>query len=78
MTESSGTGWLTFLAALGVMSGLMVEDIKALKDWSEMFTPAFFGSFLGHFGSVILAFLGGKVMPTNRSGAERTRSTDTN
>lgn len=70
------TGWVVFLAAIGMMFGLLSVDIVALKNFDEMYTPLFVGTFLGHIAAVITAFVGGKLIPPTRDGTERTRSSD--
>lgn len=70
------TGWIVFLAAVGMMFGLLSVDIVALKDFNELYTPLFVGTFMGHIAAVITAFVGGKLIPSERNGTERTRSTD--
>lgn len=57
-------GWSLGGAALAMMMGLMAADVKAIKDWSEVFTPVFVGTMMAHASAVIMAFLGGKLIPT--------------
>ena len=59
------TGWTIFIAALGMMATLTAADIKDLKDWSEMFHPGFVASMLLHFGTVVAAFVAGKIIPSS-------------
>lgn len=78
MTKTT-TGWVIFLAAVGMMFGLLSVDIVALKDFNELYTPLFVGTFMGHVAAVITAFVGGKLIPNApepRVGTERTRATD--
>lgn len=75
MTQTT-TGWLVFLGAIGMMFSLLAVDIVALKDFHEMATPLFVGTFIGHIAAVIGAFVGGKLIPAERDSKERTRSTD--
>jgi len=77
MTNSSQTttGWVIFIAAIGMMFGLLAVDIVKLKDFSEVTTPLFVGTMMGHMASVITAFIGGKLIPESREG-ERTRKDD--
>lgn len=57
------TGNLIFVAALGaVLLGLSTE-IKGLHDWPEALTPAFVGQTMWHIGSVIGAYVGGRLIP---------------
>jgi hypothetical protein len=57
-------GWVVFAAALGMMAGLMSVDVSNLHDWNEARSPSFVGTCLGHFGVVVAAFVGGKLLPT--------------
>lgn len=57
-------GWVLGLAALGMMFGLMSIDFVQMKDLNEIKTPAFIGNQLGHIANVIMAFVGGKLIPT--------------
>lgn len=77
MTESAQTttGWIVFVGALGMMCGMEAVDIVALKTWSDMQTPIFVGATIGHMAAVILAFVGGKIIPESRTG-KLTRSDD--
>lgn len=70
------TGWVIFLAAIGMMFGLLSVDIVALHDFNQMATPLFVGTFLGHVAAVITAFVGGKLIPAERDVNSKTRSTD--
>jgi len=58
------TGWLLGAASMFSMLGLMALDIKALHSWSEALTPQFIGSLFAHVSTVGMAFLGGKLIPT--------------
>jgi hypothetical protein len=58
------TGWMVFLAMLGMMAGLVAVDVRDLEAWGQAMTPAFIGNALGHFAIVIGAFVGGKLIPT--------------
>lgn len=62
------TGWIIFIAALGMMFGMLAVDVAQLMNWCEATTPTFVGSLLGHLASVIAAFAGGKLIPEQRSG----------
>ncbi len=61
---NKNAGWALGLAALGMMLGLMAVDIHDLKTWQEVTEPVFVSSMFGHFSVVIMAFLGGKLIPT--------------
>ncbi len=75
MTKTT-TGWVVFLASVGMMFGLLSVDIVALKDFNELYTPLFVGTFMGHLAAVITAFVGGKLIPLERDDNLRTRATD--
>ena len=62
MTQST-TGWILFMAALGMMAGLMGAEINNMADWALVVTPAFVGKGLIHFSTVVAAFVGGKLLP---------------
>ncbi len=74
--NKSTAGWVTFIVALGMMCGLVSSDVGKLKDWGEATNPAFISVLMAHFGTVTLAFVGGKLIPENRNGSERTRVSD--
>lgn len=78
MTTDTATtaGWIVFTAAIGMMCGMLAIDVTALKSWTEMQTPTFVGTTLGHVAAVIAAFVGGKIIPASR-GSQQTRATDT-
>lgn len=59
------TGYLIFVAAIGMMCGLLAVDIQKLGSWNDMLTPQFIGNALFHFSTVIAAFVGGKLIPTH-------------
>lgn len=70
------TGWVVFLSAVGMMFGLLAVDIVALKDFHEVLTPLFIGTFMGHIAAVIAAFIGGKLIPEARPEGTLTRKSD--
>jgi hypothetical protein len=70
------TGWVIFVAAVGMMFGMVSVDIVGLKDWNEMATPLFVGTTIGHIAAVIGAFVGGKIIPESRPMGTYTRATD--
>ena len=57
-------GYTLGLGAIAMMMGLMAVDVKSLKTWAEIFTPVFVGTMMAHLSAVIMAFLGGKLIPT--------------
>ena len=70
------TGWILFIAALGMMAGLVGQDISEVKTWTSVTEPAFIGKELIHFATVVAAFIGGKLIPPERDPAMRTRAVD--
>lgn len=64
MTQTT-TGWIVFIAAIGMMFGFLAVDIAQLKGWEELFTPSFIGTCMGHLAAVITAFVGGKLIPSS-------------
>ena len=58
------TGYTLGLAAMGMMLGLMSADIKEISSWSEVFSPVFVAAMFGHISVVVMAFIGGKLIPT--------------
>lgn len=76
MTKTT-TGYTLFIAALGMMCGLLADDVQRLEQWAYMTTPQFVGNVLAHIAAVIAAFVAGKIIPEHREG-KHTRSTDTN
>lgn len=73
--SSQHTGWVIGIAGLGMMCGLLAVDVSQMRDFHEALTPAFVGSTLGHIASVITAFVGGKLIPTDAQPGGR-RGTD--
>lgn len=74
MTKTT-TGWIIFVAAVGMMFGLLSVDLITLKSWSDATTPLFVGTTIGHIAAVIAAFVGGKLIPESRD-SQQTRSGD--
>jgi len=75
--EGTGTGYhkmiehgkkpgnIVFLAALGMMAGLVAIDMRDLTSWNEVFTPIFIADLLAHFGTVVGAYVAGRLIPKN-------------
>ena len=61
---ATNTGWILFIAALGMMAGLMGNELVTLKSWTEATTIAFVGKMMMHFSVVIGAFIGGRLIPS--------------
>ena len=57
------SGWLIFIAAMGMMLGLLAGDISSLNSWHDMFYPTFIGGVMTHISAVIAAFVGGNLVP---------------
>lgn len=51
-------------ASLGMLCLLMSADISQLKSFDDVWTPAFIGNMVAHLGNVLMAFVGGKLIPT--------------
>lgn len=75
MSETNGIQWIVLVAALGMMSTLMAAEVKELAHWNEILNPSFIGTLMGHFGSVIGAYIAGRLTPDNRNG-KFTRDSD--
>ncbi len=78
MTSGNQTtaGWVIFVGAVGMMFGMLAVDVASLKEWSQMQTPVFVGTTIGHMAAVIGAFVGGKIIPEARGNDAKTRSGD--
>jgi len=74
--DKTTTGWVVFVAAFGMMLGMLAVDIASLQAWSQATTPLFVGMTVGHIAAVIGAFVGGKVIPENRGPLPMTRASD--
>lgn len=59
------SGWILFIAALGMMCSLLAHDVSNLQTWNEFWTPSFIGVILAHIGAVITAFIGGRIIPSS-------------
>lgn len=75
---SAAAGVLIFLAALGMMAGLIGTDLKELDSFASAATPAFLGKSLTHFSTVIAAFIGGYMVPNRRAWSAEERETRLN
>lgn len=62
------TGYMIFIAALGMMCTLLAGDVSNLKSWSDALDPAFVAGFMTHLGVVVAAFVGGKMLPGPTDG----------
>jgi len=57
-------GWSLAGASVGMLCLLISADVKQLHTFNEAFTPFFIGNMLAHIGNIIMAFVGGKLIPT--------------
>lgn len=57
-------GWTLAASSLGMMFLLIGADVKELHSWNDALTTFFIGNMLAHFGNLLLAFAGGKLIPT--------------
>jgi len=57
-------GWSLAGASIGMLCLLISADIKQLHSFDEAWTPFFVGNMMAHLGNVIMAFVGGKLIPT--------------
>ena len=62
--NGSQKGWTLFVAAIGMMAGLLAVEVRELAAWSDATSPSFISGVLAHFGVVVGAFVGGKLIPT--------------
>lgn len=74
--NSASTGWMLFIAAMGMMCTLLASDVAKLASWNEAISPSFVALMLAHIGVVITAFVGGKIIPPDRSPQARDRVSD--
>jgi hypothetical protein len=74
MTQKTA-GWTIALAGIGMMAGLIGADIIQLMHLGDTLTPSFIGNMLLHLSATIAAFVGGRLIPDDRTD-KFTRSTD--
>lgn len=75
MTKTT-SGWVLLIVSLGMMCGLLASDVSKLADWNGVFQPSFVGIVMSHFGSVVLSFVGGKMIPETRDSTTLGRASD--
>lgn len=63
MTQQQ-TGWLLILAAAGMLAINVSDAFADLESWHGATTPQFFAVALKQTGMVIMAALGGKLLPS--------------
>ena len=59
---SNTTGWMIFIAAMGMTLGLLGSEFAALSTFTDALTPAFVGKAFVHISTVIGAFMAGKII----------------
>lgn len=69
-------GWTLGVAAFGTMLVLISVDVKSLSSFSDALTPTFIGNAMAHMGNVIMAFVAGKLIPTEPQNQRRTDDRD--
>ena len=74
--QQTTAGWIVFIAALGMMFGMLAVDIAQLTEWSQATKPVFIGSTIWAFVGGDGAFVGGKIIPESREHAMKTREDD--
>jgi hypothetical protein len=57
------TGWGLLIAGIGMMFTLLAGDVAHLEHWKDALDPAFMAGVMTHFGAIIAAFVGGKLLP---------------
>ena len=63
MTQNTG-GWALLAAGIGTALALLGAEMSQLNEWHAAITPAFVGKAIGHIAAALLAFAGGKLLPT--------------
>lgn len=69
--NATNSGWIIFIASLGMMTGLMGNELSSLRSWEDAQTVVFVGKCLMHLSVVIGAFVGGRLIPTEREQNSR-------
>lgn len=75
-SNATTTGWIVFISALAMMMGLMAPEVAKLATWGAAFAPGFVAIIMAHFSAVVIAFVGGKMIPATRPEGMMTRITD--
>ena len=57
-------GWVVGVGALGMMLGLIGNEVGELQRWGDALAPSFVGKTFLHASTVIAAFVGGRLIPT--------------
>lgn len=61
---NNGYGWLIFIAAIGMTLTLLSVEVTNLEAWESATSPVFIGKAMAHVGTVIGAFIAGKLVPS--------------
>lgn len=69
------SGWTIFVISLGMMAGLISNDVAKLTQWGQALQPGFVALLFAHFGTIVTAFIGGKMIPETRE-SQFTRAGD--
>lgn len=56
-------GYMIGIAALGMMLGLIGNEVAELMSWGDAISPGFVGKTFLHASTVIAAFVGGRLIP---------------
>jgi hypothetical protein len=59
-------GWVTAVAALGMLFTSVGQEISGLPSWAQALLPAFVGKVFMHVGAVVAAFVAGQYIPSPR------------
>lgn len=70
------TGWVIFIAAVGMFCTLSAADMAKIATWHEVLSPSFVALQLAHLGVVIGAFVGGYLIPADRDPSSKDRVSD--
>ena len=62
--KQSHMGWMVGIGALGMMFGLIGQEVAELPSWADALSPSFVGDMFLHASVVIAAFVGGRLIPT--------------
>ena len=60
-TRAGQPGTIIFIAAFGMMCSLVAVDLADLNSWYEATNIKFVGGLIGHLGTVIAAYVGGRL-----------------
>lgn len=66
MDRKSG-GFVVLIAAVGMLSGLLGNEISSLPTFAQVYTTAFIGKSLIHISTVIGAYIAGQMIPTAKA-----------